>query len=136
MKRKIISLITFTILCIIGCKNTGNSAINSPKKEMVKVTLLYPNGDNSSFDMDYYTNRHMPMVANLLGGSLKFYEIDKGVAGRTPEDPVPYMAIGYLYFDQLSDYQESFGPVAEQIVNDIPNYTNVQPMVQISQVVE
>jgi hypothetical protein len=35
----------------------------------------------------------MPMIANLLGDSLKLYEIDKGLAGRNPGDPIPYLAI-------------------------------------------
>jgi uncharacterized protein (TIGR02118 family) len=86
--------------------------------------------------MDYYSNNHMPMVASLLGDALKFLEIDKGLSGRTPDDPIPNLAIGYLYFDQLSDYQNSFGPNAEKIVSDIPNYTNIQPVVQISEVLQ
>lgn len=103
---------------------------------MTKVTILYPNGEGKTFDMDYYANKHMPMVASILGDSLKLLEIDKGMAGRTPDEPIPYLAIGYLYFDQLSAYQNSFGPNAEKIVSDIPNYTNVQPVIQISQVIQ
>ncbi|MBL0683144.1 EthD family reductase [Aquimarina mytili] len=103
---------------------------------MVKVTILYPNGDGKTFDMDYYSNTHMPMVANVLGDSLKLFKIDKGISGRTPNEPIPYLAIGYLYFDTLSAYQNAFGPNAEKIVGDIPNYTNTQPIVQISEIVE
>ena len=103
---------------------------------MIKVTILYPNGDGKTFDMDYYANKHMPMVANTLGDSLKLLAIDKGIAGRTPDEPIPYLAIGYLYFDKLSAYQNSFGPNAEKIVSDTPNYTNIQPIVQISKVLE
>ena len=103
---------------------------------MIKVTILYPNGDGKTFDMDYYSNKHMPMVAELLGDSLKLLAIDQGVAGRTPDEPMPYLAIGYLYFDQLSEYQNSFGPNAEKILGDIPNYTNIQPIVQISEVLQ
>lgn len=101
---------------------------------MIKVTILYPNGDGKKFDMDYYANKHMPMVASLLGDSLKLFEIDRGIAGRTPTDPIPYLAIGYLYFDKLSAYQNSFRIHAEKIRNDIPNYTDIQPVVQISEV--
>ena len=108
----------------------------SNKKGLVKVTILYPNGDGRTFDMDYYSTKHMPMVASLLGESMKFFEIDQGISGRTPDDPIPYLAIGYLYFDKLSDYQDSFGPNAEKIVNDIPNYTNIQPVVLISEVLQ
>jgi len=101
---------------------------------MIKVTILYPNGDGKKFNMDYYSNKHMPMIASLLGDLLKLFAIDKGIAGRTPTDPIPYLAIGYLYFDNLSAYQNSFRPNAEKIRNDIPNYTNIQPVVQISEV--
>jgi uncharacterized protein (TIGR02118 family) len=104
------------------------------KKGMIKVTILYPNGDDKKFDMDYYSKKHMPMIANLLGDSLKLFAIDKGIAGRTPSDPIPFVAIGYLYFDKLSAYQNSFKPHAEKIRGDIPNYTNIQPIVQISEV--
>ncbi len=105
------------------------------KKGMIKVTILYPNGEGKKFDMDYYTHTHMPMVASLLGDSLKLFEIDKGIAGRTATDPIPYLAIGYLYFDRLSAYQNSFKPHAEKIRSDIPNYTDIQPVIQISEVV-
>jgi uncharacterized protein (TIGR02118 family) len=48
---------------------------------------------------------------------------------------IPYLAIGYLYFDRLSAYQNSFRPNAEKIRGDVPNYTNIQPVVQISEVI-
>ena len=103
---------------------------------MIKVTIMYANEEGKTFDMDYYAQQHMPLVAELLGDALKSYAIDKGVGGRAPDEPIPYLAIGYLYFDQLSDYQEAFGPVAEQILNDIPNYTDIQPTVQVSEVIK
>ncbi|MFS4466390.1 EthD family reductase [Maribacter sp. 2210JD10-5] len=104
------------------------------KTGMIKVAIMYPSGEEKTFDMDYYSNKHMPMVASLLGNSLKSWSIDKGISGRTSEEPIPYLAIGYLYFNKLFEYQNSFGPNAEKIVNDIPNYTNIQPVIQISEV--
>ena len=103
---------------------------------MIKVTILYPNGDGKTFDMDYYSSKHMPLIASLLGDSLKLITIDKGIAGTTPDTQVPFLAIGYLYFDKLSEYQNSFAPHAEKIIGDIPNYTNIQPVVQISEVLQ
>ena len=111
--------------------STGNTEI---KKGMIKVTILYPNGEGKKFDMEYYSSKHMPMIANLLGDSLKLFGIDKGIAGRTAADPIPYLAIGYLYFDNLSAFQNSFRPHADKIRGDIPNYTNIQPVLQISEV--
>ncbi len=136
MKSITYAVVFFIVILLVGC--TGGSIDNSPKIKdgMIKVTILYPNSEGKTFDMDYYTNKHMPMVAKLLGDSLKLYAIDKGLSGRTPNDPVPYQAIGYLYFEKLSAYQNSFGPNAKEIVNDIPNYTNIQPTLQISEVIK
>lgn len=132
MKANIILCTLAAIVFLGSCQQHESQT----KKSMIKVTILYPNSEGKTFDMDYYSKKHMPMVANLLGDSLKLLEIDKGISGRTPDDPIPYLAIGYLYFDKLSAYQNSFGPNAKQIVGDIPNYTNIQPVVQISEVFE
>lgn len=136
MNTKIISIAGLVVLIglLFSFQQKTLTENTQIKKGMIKVTILYPNGDGKKFDMDYYSNKHMPMVASLLGDSLKLYEIDKGIAGRTPDEPIPYLAIGYFYFDKLSAYQNSFGPNAEKIRNDIPNYTNIQPVVQISEV--
>ena len=104
-------------------------------KGMVKITIMYPNGEGKTFDMDYYSSKHMPMLANLFGDALKRYEIDKGISGRTPEEPLPFLAIGYLFFESVSAYNAAFGPNAKKILGDIPNYTNIQPRVQISEVI-
>ena len=103
---------------------------------MIKVSIIYPNDEGKTFDMDYYSQKHMPMLESLFGDALKLLEIDKGISSRTPDEPIPYLAIGHLYFDKLSDYQNSFGPNAEKILSDIPNYTNIRPVVLISEVVQ
>jgi len=130
----LLSLGVFVLL--MSCQPATSSDASPIRAGMTKVTILYPNAEGTTFDMDYYSNKHMPMVASLLGDSLKHLAIDKGMAGRSPDEPMPYLAIGYLYFDQLSAYQNSFGPNAEKILSDIPNYTNIQPVLQISEVVE
>ena len=40
---------------------------------MIKVTVMYPNEEGKKFDMDYYVNKHIPMVAGLLtpGGLIR-----------------------------------------------------------------
>ena len=136
MHAKLLSVAGFVVIVglLFGFQRhtaTGNTEI---KKGMIKVTILYPNGEGKKFDMEYYSSKHMPMIANLLGDSLKLFSIDKGIAGRTAADPIPYLAIGYLYFDKLSEFQNSFRPHADKIRGDIPNYTNIQPVLQISEV--
>ncbi|WP_222843494.1 EthD family reductase [Roseivirga misakiensis] len=133
MKTKItLAIVSLTALLISVVPLTEQK----PEEGMIKVTLLYENGDGKTFDMAYYEDKHMPLVAELMGDNLKYYKIDKGIGGRTPDAPIPFLAIGYLYFDKLADYQEAIGPNAEKIIGDIPNFTNIQPTLQISQVVE
>ena len=136
MKIKIILIALGAIVLLTSYKLATPTDTYKIKKGMVKVTILYPNGEGKTFDMDYYSKKHMPMIASLMGDSLKHLSIDKGISGRTPDEPIPYLAIGYLYFDKLSVYQNSFAPHAEKIIGDIPNYTNIQPVVQISEILQ
>lgn len=136
MKTKMILLMLAVITLYAHGQTDKATDASQIKKGMIKVTILYPNSDGKTFDIDYYAQKHMPMVAKVLGDSLKLFTIDVGIAGRTPDEAVPFLAIGYLYFDTLSAYQSSFGPNAEKITSDIPNYTNIQPVVQISEILK
>ena len=99
---------------------------------MIKVSVLYPAGDGKTFDMDYYCGSHMPMVQKKT--SCKSIAVEQGLAGGAPGAPPTYMAMGHLYFDSVAQFQEAFAPHAAEIMGDIPNYTNIQPIIQISEV--
>ena len=101
---------------------------------MVRVSVMYPNSASAKFDMAYYLDRHLPMVRNLLGGALKGMSADEGLAGGQPGAPAPYVASVHMMFDSVDAFQSAFGQHSEAILADIPNYTNTQPTVQISQV--
>ena len=101
---------------------------------MIKVSVFYPNSPNATFDIDYYCNKHIPMVEELLGSTLKGCSVDAGLAGGEPDQPAHFIAMGHLIFDSVEDFQSAFGPHAEQIMSDIPNYTSIQPQIQISDI--
>ncbi|HEY2834626.1 MAG TPA: EthD family reductase [Sporichthyaceae bacterium] len=102
---------------------------------MIKVSVFYPHSDGAAFDMDYYQNKHIPMVAELTGDACKGTAIDSGLAGGAPGQPPTYVAVGHLLFDSVEAFQGAFGPHAAQIMGDIPNYTAIAPVIQISKVV-
>lgn len=104
------------------------------KKGMIKLSALYPNGDGKSFDMEYYCNIHVPMVTGLLGDLLKSATVEKGLGSGVPDSPAPYVAMGHLYFETVQDFENSFGPNADKIVGDVPNFTNIDPVIQVSEV--
>ena len=101
---------------------------------MLKVTVLYPNGEGRKFDMDYYLNKHMPLVASRCGAPLHKYEVDEGLAGGAPGSKPPFVAAVHMYFDSADTFGASFGPHADEIMKDIPNYTDAQPVIQLSTV--
>jgi uncharacterized protein (TIGR02118 family) len=101
---------------------------------MIKVSVLYPAGESTKFDMDYYCKSHMPMVQQKLGAACKNTAVELGLGGGAPGAPPTYAAMGHLYFDSVADFQAAFAPHAAAIMADIPNYTNVQPVIQISEV--
>jgi len=104
------------------------------RRAMVKVSVLYPNGDDATFDYDYYVNKHMALIKDLVGDALKGIAVDRGVGGGGPGEPPAYLAAGHLMFDSLEDFQTSFGPHAESIRADVPNYTNTAPTVVVNEV--
>ena len=101
---------------------------------MIKVSVLYPNGVASRFDMTYYLQKHMPMVKERLGAALRGASVEQGVGGMEPGSPPAYLAMGHLLFESIEAFQQSFTPNAPVIVGDVPNFTNTQPTVQISEV--
>jgi len=102
---------------------------------MIKVSVLYPYDTSDTFDLDYYKTKHMPMVAELTGDACKGWSVDSGLGGGAPGTPPAFSCIGALLFDSVESFGAAFGPHAEQIMGDIPNYTKTSPIVQVSQVV-
>ncbi len=103
---------------------------------MIRVSALYPSGEGKEFDVKYYVKKHMPMVQKLLGElGLVRTEVDEGVSGGGPGEPPLFACIGHLYFNSVADFHKAWGTHGEEIVGDIPNYTDIPPQIQISEIV-
>jgi uncharacterized protein (TIGR02118 family) len=113
--------------------NTNSSGVM--EKGLIKVTIMYPFAEGKTFNMEYYETKHMPMVAKFLGSNLVKYTIEKGVASGLPKTPLPYMAVGSFYVKSLADYQAAIAPNIAAIRSDFANYTNVAPVILVSEVV-
>lgn len=96
--------------------------------------MFYPNGAGIKFDITYYVNRHMPMVQKLLGSALKGMAVEHGISGGQAGSVPTYVAMGHLLFDSVGEFEKGWAPHAQAIVGDVPNYTNSQPLIQISEV--
>jgi uncharacterized protein (TIGR02118 family) len=93
---------------------------------MVRVSVLYPAGDDVTFDMDYYKSTHYDLCMRVLG--CEKFEIDTAISG-------PYVAVGHLYFPSMEAMAAGMGgPDAGQSADDVKNYTNATPVIQIGEV--
>ena len=101
---------------------------------MIKVGVFYPQGTGKKFDMKYYLEKHIPMIRQKIGPALKSVAIEQGLAGGAPGAPLTYVAICHLGFDSVESFQAAFGAQSASIMSDIPNYTDIEPIVQISEV--
>jgi len=101
---------------------------------LIKISVLYPNSEGAKFDMAYYCSSHMPMVNRLLGSAVKGMGVDQGIGGFGPGSSAPFIAAGHLMFDSVEAFQAAFAPHAQEIMGDIPNYTNLEPTIQISEI--
>ncbi len=102
---------------------------------MIKVSVMYPSTPDARFDHEYYRDSHMPLVKSLMGESCLFYTVDKGLAGGAPGEPPTYIGMCHIFCDSVGAFQSGFGPHAQAIMADIPNYTDITPVMQISEVV-
>ncbi|MDR7131469.1 uncharacterized protein (TIGR02118 family) [Algoriphagus sp. 4150] len=119
--------------CYLTVPESGFS--DRGEKGLIKVSIMYPYEEGKHFDMEYYKSKHMPMVANLLGSNLVKYTIEKGVASGIPNTQMPYMAIGSFYVKSLAEYQAAIAPNRDAIRADFVNYTDINPIILVSEVI-
>ena len=102
---------------------------------MIKVSVMYPNTPGARFNHEYYRDTHMPLVKARMGSSCKFYPVDKGLAGGAPGTAATYVGMCHIFCDSVEAFQGGFGPHAKEIMADIRNYTDIAPVMQISEVI-
>lgn len=101
---------------------------------MIRVSVLYPNRPGSRFDADYYVRTHMPMASRLLASAVKEVSVEIGLGGEVPGEPAPFAAIAGFECESVEAFMAAFLPVADQLQRDIPNYTNIVPVIQFSEI--
>jgi len=102
---------------------------------MIKATVMYPYTEGARFDHAYYRDRHMPMVQARLGSACAYYTVEKGLAGRAPGAPPAFVAMCAFICDSVEAYEAAMQEHRAEILGDIANYTDITPVLQVSEVV-
>lgn len=69
-----------------------------------------------------------------MGAACKSHTMDKGLAGGVPGTAATYIGMAHIVCDSVEAFQAGFGPHAQELRADIPNYTDATPVIQISEV--
>jgi uncharacterized protein (TIGR02118 family) len=108
--------------------------IGSREETMHRLTVLYPAKDEEAFNYDYYFGPHHKLVVSRFKPEgMVSCEFDKGVSDPAG-DKAPYFAIAYLKFNSLEDLQKTLAKHGAEILGDIPNYTKIEPIMQVNEV--
>lgn len=103
---------------------------------MVTISVLYPNLPEARFDMAYYLDRHMPLSIKLMSAEDGYLgvTVEKGLAGGAPGAPATYVAMCHYRFESPDSFFAAFGKHADQLQPDMAAYTDIEPIIQISDV--
>jgi len=103
---------------------------------VIKVTIMYPNQSGKKFDYDYYLGKHIPWTAEVISSHAEFRSIsvERGVSGAAPGSEPAYVAACHMTFATKEGFLESFMPHFAELQADIPNYTDIEPVTQFSDI--
>jgi uncharacterized protein (TIGR02118 family) len=94
---------------------------------VIRFSVLYPSGEGASFDHDYYRDHHVPLAKKTWGVDVA--EIDRGING-------PYVAAVHFHFASQDALAQALGAEGTAAVQaDVANYTNIEPLIQVSEIV-
>lgn len=101
---------------------------------MIKISVFYPNSEGKRFDVEYYRKKHIPMLKEKLGEALKGVEVDIGI-GSTSGSAAQNKVMCHMLFDSMDAFKTAYAPHAAAFKADLQNFTDIQSIAQISEVI-
>ena len=100
---------------------------------MIIVTVMYPKTSESHFDLDYYLQKHTPLVkARFTEMGMESIHLMRGTGAIDGGRP-KFEVIAQLYFSSMQHLQGALAKHGQEIVGDIAKFTDVQPLIQINE---
>jgi len=101
---------------------------------MVIVSVVYPASEGARFDVDYYLKTHIPMVRALAKDSgLREVKVLRGSGAPGGAEPA-YSIMALLSFDSAAAFEQVLEQHGAEVIGDVPNFTNIEPIIQINDV--
>ena len=74
--------------------------------------------------------KHIPLVAGLVGAKI---EVRRGISSATGSTAA-FVCIGTIPIDSVAAFQTILAQHGAEILADIPNYTNIEPIIQYDEI--
>ena len=104
---------------------------------MIRLSALYRKSTGSHFDEDYYLGRHIPLAKETLAeyGLIRIeadiYQDTEYLGERQ------YFAMTSAYFPDMSCLERMHSDRVEgKLGSDVPKYTNIIPVLQVSEIID
>ncbi|MGI4853785.1 MAG: EthD family reductase [Janthinobacterium lividum] len=100
---------------------------------MTIVSVLYPQTATSRFDYGYYLRTHIPLVTERWSPlGLEKVEMVRGTASMDGGAPA-FAMMATLYFTSDDHLQQALTTHGSEVLGDIPNFTDAEPMMQMGE---
>ena len=78
----------------------------------------------------------MPLSIKLLSAQSGFkgVSVEHGIGGAVPGSEPAYVAMCHFHFDSIENFLDAFLPNAQVLQGDMPNYTDIEPIIQFNEV--
>jgi uncharacterized protein (TIGR02118 family) len=100
------------------------------EERMLRCTVIYPNREGARFDFDYYVKKHIPMANEALGGR---FEVMRGLPGPDGKPP-EILCVATLAVPSPAEFEAREQKHGARLGADIANYTNLTPIIQMTEI--
>lgn len=101
---------------------------------MIELSVMYPQQEGKRFDFDYYLKDHLALIQQKWSGLVKEMSFVRGMSGGSADAPPTYQVVARLRFRSMDDLKQALATGGE-LFADIPNFTDIRPTVQVSEVI-
>lgn len=102
---------------------------------MFCASVAYPIQQGGRFDFEYFAKKHAPLFARYLGDNCVRFEVHRSLA--SPAAPTPsFLGVAYFWVRSGEEFGAALAQYGNEIYADIPNFTDIEPIRQWSEVVQ
>ena len=105
------------------------------KAAQVKLRIQTCKGLLSVEDVWGLSLANLDSSIRSLAPALKNVQVDFGLTNGSSDESAIYVVITHLTFDSIESFQNIFPIHAEELLSDIPRFTNSRPQLQISEII-